>query len=55
LGIVFRARVLPQPVTLSTEILEARWFPFDAIPENSTCYAHKAIAAAFGTVDRSHG
>lgn len=48
LGIVFRASLQPQPVTLSSEILEARWFAAHEIPQNSTPYAQQAIAAAYG-------
>jgi ADP-ribose pyrophosphatase YjhB (NUDIX family) len=46
LGIAFLAFANPQPMHLSNEILEARWFEPDALPEKLVPFSRAAIETA---------
>ena len=46
LGIAFLAFANPQPMCLSSEILEARWFAPDALPERLVPFTRAAIETA---------
>jgi len=58
IGIAYLARILPGPVTLSPEIMEARWFAADELPApllpfirgaiNSGLAIHRSLKAATG-------
>ncbi len=46
LGLAFVAEVREGPLRLSAEIMEADWFPLDALPEPLLPFVHRAIEAA---------
>ncbi|KAA3663852.1 MAG: NUDIX domain-containing protein, partial [Chloroflexi bacterium] len=49
LGIAFLAFANPQPMVLSNEIIEARWFAPDALPEKLVPFTRAAIETAVYT------
>lgn len=46
IGIVYRGRIQPGELRLSAEILEARWFPIDEIPEEMLPFTREVIDTA---------
>jgi 8-oxo-dGTP diphosphatase len=46
IGIVYTARILPGPIKLSSEIIEARWYDPAELPAPLRPYDRKGIAAA---------
>lgn len=52
IAIAYLARIQPGPVQLSSEIIEAEWYKYDALPEPVLPFVRKAISAAVSFRDK---